>query len=256
MTSEAGRWNAELYQSSHSYVWNYGRDLLSLLDPKPGERILDVGCGTGQLTDAAAQTGAEMIGIDASPEMIVDARKNHPQIHFQIANAEALPFVEEFDAAMSNAALHWISDHRAALTSIARALKPGGRFVFEMGGHHNLRATMQAGTDALRALGISDPEKLIPWYFPSIGEYAPLLESAGFEVKIAAHIDRPTRLEHGEEGLRHWIEMFGGYALAAVAPERKDELIRHWEYAARPALFLNGAWVADYKRLRVLAVKS
>lgn len=256
MASDAGRWNAELYQSSHSYVWNYGRDLLGLLDAKPGERILDVGCGTGQLTDEAAQCGAELVGIDSSPEMIVDARKNQPQIHFQIANAEALPFVEEFDAAMSNAALHWVRDQRAALKSIARALKPGGRFVFEMGGYHNLRATMQAGTEAMSSLGIPDPEKLIPWYFPSVGEYAPLLEFAGFEVKFAAHIDRPTRLEHGEEGLRHWIEMFGGYATSAVAPEQKGDLIRRWEEAARPALFQNGAWVADYKRLRMLAVKS
>jgi trans-aconitate 2-methyltransferase len=230
--------------------------LLSLLDPKPGERILDVGCGTGQLTDEAARSGAEMVGIDSSPEMIVDARKNQPHLHFQIANAEALPFVEEFDAAMSNAALHWVRDHRAALASIARALKPGGRFVFEMGGHRNLRATMQAGSDAMRSLGIPDPEKVIPWYFPSIGVYAPLLESAGFEVKVAAHIDRPTRLEQGDEGLRHWIEMFGGYALSAVAPDQRDQLIRRWEEAARPALFQNGAWVADYKRLRVLAVKS
>jgi trans-aconitate methyltransferase len=256
MSSEAERWNAELYQSSHSYVWTYGRDLLALLDPKPDERILDVGSGTGQLTDEAARSGAEVIGVDSSPEMVVEARKNHPQIRFDIADATALPFHEEFDAAMSNAALHWIRDHRAALRSIARALKPGGRFVFEMGGHRNLHATLRAGTDALRSLSISDPEKLIPWRFPSIGDYAPLLESAGFEVKYAAHIDRPTKLSRGEAGLRDWIEMFGGYALSAVAPTERDRLIQRWEDLARPVLFRDGAWIADYKRLRMVAVKS
>ncbi len=107
----------------------------------------------------------------------------------------------------------------------------------------------------MSSLGIPDPEKLIPWYFPSVGEYAPLLEFAGFEVKFAAHIDRPTRLENGEEGLRHWIEMFGGYAFQPWLQNRKASLIRRWEEAARPELFPEG-WVVDYKRLRMLAVKS
>jgi hypothetical protein len=103
---------------------------------------------------------------------------------------------------------------------------------------------------------VSDPESRIPWFFPSIGEYAPLLESAGFDVEFAVHIDRPTKLEHGDEGLRRWIEMFGSYALSAVAPDRRRELVRRWEELARPSLFRDGVWLADYKRLRMIAVKS
>lgn len=256
MTSHAAPWNSELYQSSHSYVWNYGRDLLGLLQPKAGERILDVGCGTGQLANEIALSGAEVVGVDASPEMIASARENFSQLRFEIANAEALPFAEEFDAVLSNAALHWVHDQLAAIASIARALKPGGRFVLEMGGQHNLRQALRTGCDALRSLGIVNPESRIPLYFPSIGEYAPLLETVGFQVEFAAHIDRPTKLDRGAEGFRRWIEMFGGFALSAVSADQQPELIRRWEELARPELFREGMWIADYKRLRMLAVKS
>ncbi len=142
MSSQPAKWNSELYQSSHAYVWNYGRDLLGLLEAKTGERILDIGCGTGQLTAEVARGGAQTLGIDSSREMIATARENFPHLHFEVADATALSFENEFDAVMSNAALHWIRDQRSAIASIARALKPGGRFVFEMGGHRNLRQTM------------------------------------------------------------------------------------------------------------------
>lgn len=256
MSSQAERWNSDLYQSSHSYVWQYGRHILGLLGAKAGERILDVGCGTGQLASEVAQAGADVVAIDASPEMIASARKNFPQVRFEVADATALPFISEFDAVMSNAAMHWIRDQRLAVASIARALKAGGRFVFEMGGYRNLQRTLDAACAALASFGVSDPRSLVPWYFPSIGEYAPLLESAGFEVEFAAHIDRPTKLEDGDAGFEKWIAMFGGFALAAVPEEQRAELTERWEDLARPALFRDGAWIVDYKRLRMVAVKS
>ena len=248
-------WNAELYQSSHSFIWQYGRDLLALLDAKPGERILDVGCGTGQLTDEIAQSGAEVVGIDSSPAMVATARQNFPQRRFEVADVTALAYDGEFDAAVSNAALHWVRDQRAAIASIAGALKPHGRFVFEMGGHGNLHSLLQAVYRSLRHIGVADPERLLPWTFPTIGECAPLLEANGLEVNFAVLFDRPTRLEGGERGLSSWLEMFAGFAINAITPEQRGDFVRSTEQFLQPALFHDGVWTLDYKRLRVVAVK-
>jgi trans-aconitate 2-methyltransferase len=255
MGNQPTTWNSALYQSGHSYVWHYGRDLLGLLEPKRGERILDVGCGTGQLTAEIAASGVAVLGVDSSREMIESARKNHPEVRFEVADATVLPFRQEFDAVFSNAALHWIRDQQSAIVSIARALKPGGRYVFEMGGHRNLRTVLEAGYGALHSMGVADPHRLMPWCFPSIGEYAPLLETGGFEVRFATTFDRPTVLDGGAHGLARWIAMFGAFALSAVRPESRDELIQRWEDLARPKLFRDGTWTLDYRRLRVLAFR-
>lgn len=254
MSAHPENWNSELYQSSHSYIWQYGRALLVLLDAKPGEHILDVGCGTGQLTAEAAGSGAELVGADSSPEMIARARRNFPELRFEVARAETLPFIGEFDAVFSNAALHWVRDQHGALASIARALKPGGRFVFEMGGHENLRQALQAGCAAMKSLGVSEPESFVPWFFPSIGEYAPMLESHGFTVQYAVFFERRTELE-GARGFADWIEMFGKFAIFSVAPEQRGELAKRWEDLARAVLFHDGVWTIDHTRLRMLAIK-
>src|SRR5277367_3573693 len=166
------RWNPELYQASHSFVWKFGRELLALLAPQPGERILDVGCGTGQLTAEIAQAGAQVTGLDNAPDMLADARKNFPGLTFVLGNAARFDFAEPFDAVFSNAVLHWVKDADGAVASIARVLRPGGRFIAEFGGHGNI-ATVLA---ALRAVLGPDADQQSPWYYPSIGEYAPILE--------------------------------------------------------------------------------
>lgn len=255
MPEAATTWNAELYQSSHAWVWNYGKGVLELLAPKAGERILDVGCGTGQLAAEIGQAGAEVVGVDRSPEMIAAAGSNFPGIAFLVADATKLPFEAEFDAVFSNAAMHWVRDQRAAIAGIARALKSGGRFVFEMGGRGNVQTVTAAIMQSLSAMHVSQPEQLFPWYFPSIGEYAGLLESSGLAVTFAALFDRPTPLEGGEQGLAKWIEMFGGYATGSL-PNQRAEFVRRVEELARAALFRDGVWVADYKRLRMVAVKA
>jgi len=255
MSDRPANWNSELYQSSHSYVWQYGRDLLGLLAPKPGERILDVGCGTGQLTAEVAAAGAEVLGVDSSREMIERARGNYGNLRLEMADATELPFAQEFDAVLSNATLHWVRDQRSAIASIARALKPSGRFVLEMGGRRNLHIVLEAGCSALSAMGVADPHRLMPWYFPSIGEYAPLLEMHGFEVRLATTFDRPTVLEGGDGGFATWIRMFGGFALGALPSEHQAGLITRWDALARPKLFRDGTWIIDHRRLRMLAVK-
>jgi trans-aconitate methyltransferase len=256
MAAQTSTWNSELYQSSHAFVWQFGRDLLTMLIPKAGERILDVGCGTGQLTAEIAKSGAQVIGVDQSPEMIATAQRNFPELRFEVADIAATNYNADFDAVFSNAALHWVRDQEEAIAAIARALKPGGRLVFEMGGRGNIQHVWDAATRALAAMGVQDPEKLSPWFYPSIAEYAPMLESRGLLVTFAVLFDRPTPLAGGEQGLRTWLEMFGMFASQVLAPARREELMRRIEDLARPALFHNGEWMVDYKRLRMIAVKQ
>ncbi|HVP54914.1 MAG TPA: methyltransferase domain-containing protein [Candidatus Eisenbacteria bacterium] len=256
MTGKGTTWNSELYQSSHAFVWEFGRDLLTMLVPKSGERILDVGCGTGELTAEIAKSGAEVIGLDQSPEMIAAARQNYPEVHFEVADIAATTYQNEFDAVFSNAALHWVRNQEGAIAAIAQALKPGGRLVFEMGGRGNIRHIWNAATEALVAMGVENPEKLSPWFYPSIGEYAPMLEARGLLVTFAVLFDRPTPLEGGEQGLRGWLEMFGMFARDVLTPEQGDELMQRIETLARPNLFHGGGWTIDYKRLRMIAAKQ
>lgn len=256
MAIETSSWNSELYQSSHAFVWQFGRDLLAMLLPKLGERILDVGCGTGQLTAEIANSGAEVIGLDQSAEMIASARENYPKLQFEVEDIAKTKYNNEFDAVFSNAALHWVRDQREAIAAIARALKPGGRLVFEMGGRGNIQQIWNAAKQALSEMGVKDPEKLSPWFYPSIGEYAPMLESRGLLVTFAVLFDRPTPLEGGERGLRNWLDMFGMFASHVLGPEQREELMERVEALAKPALFHGGEWTVDYKRLRMIAVKQ
>ena len=249
----ASSWNAALYQSSHGFVWEYGRDLLQLLAPQAGEQILDLGCGTGQLTAEIARSGAQVTGADNSASMIGQARRNFAHLRFELADARSLPFSEEFDAVFSNAALHWVPDPDVAAAGIARALKPGGRFVAELGGKGNNAAVLEASFRALADLGVPESARQTPWYFPSIGEYTPVLERHGLEVTFAALFDRPTRLEGGAQGLADWITMFGARLTASLPRDKHPEFVRRLEQYAAPLLFRDGVWIVDYRRLRVTA---
>jgi trans-aconitate methyltransferase len=249
------RWNPELYQSSHSFVWKYGRELLAQLAPQPGERILDVGCGTGQLTGEISRAGAEVVGIDSSASMIEQARQNFPDLRFEQLSVTAMPYREEFDAVFSNATLHWVRDAEAAADRISSALKPGGRFVAEFGGRGNTAALLEAVYQALESLGVGDPLGLNPWYYPGIGEYATVLERAGLEVTFAALFDRPTPLEGGDDALANWLAMFGKCFTDALAPELRGPFVRRVEERAERRLRPDGVWTVDYRRLRIRAVK-
>lgn len=232
-------WDAARYQARHAYVFAYGEDLIELLDPRRGEKILDLGCGSGQLTAKIAERGAEVTGLDRSAEMIAEASRNFPLLKFEIGDAANFEAGDRFDAVFSNAALHWVKDADGAAASVARALRPGGRFVLEMGGKGNTQSVL----DAIHE--VAGPVET-PWYFPSVGEYASLLERHGFELTFATLFDRPTRVE-GEDGLEDWLAMFA----AAVVPSR--EARREVADRLRPKMFQDGAWVVDYRRLRVIA---
>lgn len=249
------RWDATLYQGRHAFVWQYGKELIDLLSPQPGERILDLGCGTGQLTQQIALAGAEVMGIDAAPSMIEQARHNYPDLKFAVADARDFQVEQSFDAVFSNAALHWILEPDAVIRCIHQALKPGGCFVAEFGGKGNIDAIVQSLYSVLATIGCDSPQTLNPWYFPSIGEYAVLLENQGLEVTYAVLFDRPTPLEDGESGIANWLKMFASRFLEGLSAERQMQVIQAVEQRLKPTLYRKGTWIADYRRLRVVAMR-
>jgi trans-aconitate 2-methyltransferase len=248
----ADAWDSALYDDRHSFVWKKSADMVEMLEPQPGERILDLGCGTGHLTDLIAASGAHVVGIDSSPSMVAMARQNFPKLQFHVADARSFRFAEPFDAIFSNAALHWVREAPVAMDSMALALKSGGRLVLEMGESGNV-ARIRAGIESvLLDAGFAATHG---WFFPTLGEYSVLLEAHGFDVELAQTFPRWNRLEHPERGLREWIEMFAGAYFADVPAERRHALIEKIEGRLRPQLWREGAWWADYRRLRVKAVR-
>ena len=249
-------WNSALYEQNHGFVWEYGASVVELLAPQAGERILDLGCGTGQLTAKIAETGAFVQGIDSSLAMISTAKSNYPHLNFAAADARDFQAEEPFDAVFSNAVLHWIKQPDAVINCVEKALRPGGRFVAEFGGKGNVGAIASALLSVLSEFGCKEPEALNPWYFPSISEYALVLENHGFEVSYAVLFDRPTPLEGGSAGMVNWIEMFAGGFLSGLSDEVQSHVIDRVEERLRPALYRDGNWSADYRRIRVVAVKK
>ena len=249
-------WNSALYETNHAFVWEYGESLLDLLAPKAGERILDLGCGTGQLTEKIAQSGAFVQGIDSSLSMVSKAKANYPHLDFAVADARDFQVEVPLDAVFSNAVLHWVKQPEAVINCVEKALRPGGRFVAEFGGKGNVGAIARALLSVLSEIGCKEPEALNPWYFPSIGEYALLLEKQGFDVGYAVLFDRPTPLEGGSAGMVNWIEMFAGGFLSGLSDEVQSRAILAVEECLRPTLYRDGNWIADYRRIRVVAVKN
>ena len=240
------------YQAKHHYVTAAGADLVEVLAPQVGERVLDLGCGTGQLSAQIAAAGAEVVGIDLSAEMIEAAREQFPNLSFAVGDAREFSFAEPFDAVFSNAALHWVKPPEEALACIASCMGPGGRFVAELGGARNIATISRALIDQLAA---RDFHPQSPWYFPRLGEYAQLVEQVGLRVTYASHFPRPTPLE-GESGLRDWMEIFAEALTADVPTSMREELWDAVEGAVRPSLYGDGGWHADYWRLRVVAYKE
>ena len=249
MTKTTNNWDAELYEGRFSFVWNHGATLIDMLAPQRGERILDLGCGPGQLTHQLAQRGAQVTGLDSAPAMVAQARINYPGIPFILGDATNFDLPQPVHAVFSNAVLHWISQPEAALACVNKALLPGGRFVAEFGSKHNTQTIMAA----LTAETGCTPEQV--WYFPSIGEYTPLLERAGFRVAQAFEFDRMTELE-GEHGMRDWLDMFCAPFFKSIPETERPAVVRRVVDRLRPKLFRDGRWWADYKRLRFKAEKA
>lgn len=245
-------WNASLYDSHIGFVSEYGKSVLELLNVREGEKVLDIGCGTGDLCAELAKRGALPYGIDASADMIARANEKYPALAFETADAHTYRSDIRYDAVFSNAALHWMKRPGDAIRTVRSALKPGGRFVAEFGGKGNVGAIVEGVTAALSAFGI-DAASRHPWYFPSAGEYASLLEAEGFRLEYALHYSRPTPLEDGERGLDHWLDMFAGSFFTGLTEERKRQAYEEAKRIAAPKLYRDGRWIADYWRLRIIA---
>lgn len=251
--SRPADWNPDLYTDKHAFVWQLADSLVDMLAPQAGERILDVGCGTGQLTATIAEAGAEVIGLDNSESMLSEARREFPHVTFDLKDAHNFSYDSPFDAVFSNAALHWVTDPVDVVRCIASVIRPGGRFVAEFGGHGNVRCLCRAARVASES--VTGQPISHPWYFPGIANFSSLLETAGLEVTQAHLFDRPVPLE-GESGLRDWLSMFGSHWLDKIPADQHADFFRLAENDARPDLFRDGRWHADYRRIRIVALKS
>ena len=246
--SAAGQaWDAARYARNAGFVPALGAPLLALLDARPGERILDLGCGDGVLTAQLVQAGADVVGVDASPELVAAAIERG--IDARVMDGHALTFEGDFDAVFSNAALHWMRQPDAVLDGVRRALKPGGRFVAEFGGHGNV-ATIVAAVQAAR-VAHGHGASTFRWYFPTADAYADRLRQHGFQVQLIECTPRPTALPTGVAG---WLRVFAAPLLDDLPAEARAT-VREAATALLAELprDASGQPLADYVRLRVLA---
>ncbi|MCM1129949.1 MAG: methyltransferase domain-containing protein [Alistipes senegalensis] len=250
MMSYKVRIDPELIAMRSRFMKTFGMPIIELMDPKPGERILDVGCGFGAVCQLLDEKGCRTVGIDISDSVVEAARELG--VDARLANAESMTFNEEFDAVYSVSALHWMRHLDRVAAGIMRALKPGGRFVGELGGRGSIVKIIAAIRQVMLKNGI-EMESVRSWYFPSVSEFAAVLEKAGFAIRSVELIERPTVLP-GD--VRDWMKMFGRHYMDAWDPSEHERFLDAIRDAAAQAMVNEqGEWVADYRRLRFMAVK-
>jgi SAM-dependent methyltransferase len=245
------RWDPQAYGENAAFVHGLAGGVTEWLAAKPGERILDLGCGDGQLTERIGAIGASVSGVDHSAEMVAAARSRG--VDAQEASAEVLPYADaSLDAVFSNAVLHWVRDQDAMMAEVHRVLKRGGRFVAEMGGHGNIAAIRVALMAVLARHGYGDREDGVN-YYPTPDGYTRRLVRHGFKVEQIALIPRPTSLP--ENGMEGWLRTFRCGVLDALPETLRDTVVEETSALLAPALRdEDGNWTADYIRLRFIAV--
>jgi len=249
-------WNPDLYDNKHDFVFKFGEEIIKLLNPQKNEIILDIGCGTGDLTKKISELSGNVIGIDNSKEMIQSAQKKYPEISFIHTDAKDYQFNEKFDAIFSNAVLHWIPRADIMIRNANRHLKIGGRYVVEFGGkgcNYSIINTLKEQLDKDK-LDYPSVESML--YYPSISQYSDLLENNGFEVNFAVLFDRPTELKGGINGLNDFIEMFLYWFFKYVSDSDKSAIIKRTIDILKPQIFNGTSWIADYRRIRIVAYKK
>ena len=243
-------WDAALYAETARYVTDHGNIIFGWLSPQPGERILDLGCSDGVLTEKIRNAGTTVVGVDSNREMVGAARGRG--LDARVVRAEEMGFVEEFDAVFSNATLHWVLRADKAVTGVRQALRPDGRFVAEFGGAGNVSAIVEALTQVLKRKGVEFAD-VSPWYFPTAEEYSALLEAHGFQVRRVELIPRTTPLP-GD--VADWLRNFAVSVLEHLSEEGREAAIDDTRELLKPRRRDDkGAWSVDYVRLRVEATR-
>lgn len=246
-------WNAQTYTNQHDFVFKYGESLLELIPQKP-MKILDIGCGTGELTNQLAQLGHEVTGIDQSANMIEQAQCSFPAIKFVKQDILTVDSFEEiYDVVFSNAAFHWILNHERLVKNISKLLQPNGLLVCEFGAKGNIQSIEEAFRKEIIKLGIEPEQKFC---FPSKEAFQQLLEKNHFKVEQLSEFDRPTPLNQGKAGLRIWLEQFYADELGKLTKEQRVSVLENMNVTLQPRLWKEKDWEADYRRLRVKAKKS
>jgi SAM-dependent methyltransferase len=242
-------WSAANYDAHARFVSDLAGPAIEWLAPRPGERILDLGCGDGAVTATLRDLGVDVVGVDTSEDLLAAARAR--DLDVRTMDGQALDFPPEFDAVFSNAALHWMTRPEAVIAGVHRALKPGGRFVAEFGGHGNVAAIVTAMRATARRIG-GDSALAGPWFFPTPEVYAEMLAKAGFVVRDIGLFPRPTPLK---SGMKEWLKVFR-LPFFEQYGQRMNEVLDEVEELLRPVLCDDrGNWTADYVRLRVKAAK-
>ena len=250
MSDQTQQWDPEEYAKHARFVSDLGGPVVDLLDPKPGERVLDLGCGDGVLTEQLVARGCRVVAVDSSPEQVWAALERG--LDARLGEATDLEFQQEFDAVFSNAVLHWVTAPDAVVDSVWNALKPGGRFVAEFGGSGCVLSIREALAQALDTRGV-EAGRLDPWYFPTAIEYETRLKARGFTVDSLTVFPRPTPLP---SDIRSWLQIFAQPFLKGVPEPERPSLVEEVRALLEPRLLnQNGVWVVDYVRLRVAATR-
>lgn len=246
-------WNANDYKNGFSFVPEYGESVINLITKEKGSRVIDLGCGNGMLTDKLAEKGYDVTGIDDSVDMLELARKEYPDYTFVKGNAVDFNLDKKADVIFSNAVFHWIDEEKqqAMLNNVYDNLKEGGELVCEFGGYGCAESVHSTLENVFAGHHLKYKRV---FYFPTIGQYAPLLEKAGFRVEYAVLFDRPTK-QVGDNGLANWINMFVKKPFEGVNEDIKQEIIEETVEKLRAKLYIEDCWIVDYVRIRFRAVK-
>lgn len=248
-------WNPDLYDDRHDFVFKFGEEIIKLLNPQKNETILDIGCGTGDLTQKISKLSKQVTGIDNSPEMIQAAQKKYPELLFVQADARDFQLNKKFDAIFSNAVLHWIPQADKMIINTNQHLTIGGRLVVEFGGKGCNYSIISALKEQLDNYKITYPNIDDILFYPSVSQYSHLLEKYGFEVNLAMLFDRPTELKGGFKGLHDFIEMFFNWLFKNVSDSVRSNIIQGTMDKLKPQIFNGTSWIADYRRIRIVAHK-